>query len=67
VNGGLYVQSGDTLLLAVPNNNMSMEEFERLRERLKEYLPGVELAVFTGVSQFAVYRPDDISTSKEQS
>lgn len=58
ITHGVVVRPGDYLLVVVPASTRR-EQFDELREGLRQRLPdSVECCVMAGVEQLAVYRPD---------
>lgn len=55
---GLTVRPGDTLLVRY-SRAVSMENAERLKAKLKERLPGVDVLIVEA-DGLAVYRPDQV-------
>lgn len=47
---------GDTIIVAY-SRRLTDAEMDHIRQIVEEYLPGLEVALFDGVSSVSVYRP----------
>lgn len=58
LNKAVMVRSGDTLVIGIVDDSQHPDDLERMRDEIKDYLPGLEVLVILGAESMAVYRPD---------
>jgi hypothetical protein len=59
LSSAVVVRPGDKLVVCTPRL-VTAEEADRLKMLIAEKLPGVDTVVLSGVSQMAVYEPNEM-------
>jgi hypothetical protein len=67
VQAATVVHPGDTLLLAIPDRDITRDQAKGLANSVESSLPGVSVNVLVGVSAFAVYEPGRLAEATEGS
>ncbi len=55
---GAVVRPGDTLVVGLHTNTMTPAQYDLMRRRLEDALPGVKVVFITQVQTMTIYRPD---------